>query len=153
VPVIAGVGFNQHLAVELARAATDAGADGILAFPPYFPNADDEGMLAYYRAIGAASNLGTLIYSRDWANFSPLMVERLTDIPNLIGWKDGQGDIRRLQMIMNRVGERLAMDWRRRRRHGSGVLLDRHSRLHLEHRQRGAASLVATARAGSEWFG
>jgi len=107
VPVIAGVGFNQHLAVELARATTDAGADGILAFPPYFPNADDEGMLAYYRAIGAASNLGTLIYSRDWANFNPLMVERLTDIPNLIGWKDGQGDIRRLQMIMNRVGDRL----------------------------------------------
>ena len=107
VPVIAGVGFNQHLAVELARAAKDAGADGILAFPPYFPNADDEGMLAYYRAIGAASNLGTLIYSRDWANFSPLMVERLTDIPNLIGWKDGQGDIRRLQMIRNRVGDRL----------------------------------------------
>ena len=107
VPVIAGVGFNQHLAVELARAATDAGADGILAFPPYFPNADDEGMLAYYQAIGAASNLGTLIYSRDWANFSPLMVERLTDIPNLIGWKDGQGDIRRLQMIRNRVGDRL----------------------------------------------
>ena len=107
VPVIAGVGFNQHLAVELARAVTDAGADGILAFPPYFPNADDEGMLAYYRAIGAASNLGTLIYSRDWANFSPLMVERLTDIPNLIGWKDGQGDIRRLQMIRNRIGDRL----------------------------------------------
>jgi 5-dehydro-4-deoxyglucarate dehydratase len=107
VPVIAGVGFNQQLAVELARAATDAGADGILAFPPYFPNADEEGMLAYYRAIGAASNLGTLIYSRDWANFSPLMVERLTDISNLVAWKDGQGDIRRLQMIMNRVGDRL----------------------------------------------
>jgi len=107
VPVIAGVGFNQLLAVELARAATEAGADGILAFPPYFPNADDEGMLAYYRAIGAASNLGTLIYSRDWANFSPLMVERLADIPNLVAWKDGQGDIRRLQMIMNRVGDRL----------------------------------------------
>jgi 5-dehydro-4-deoxyglucarate dehydratase len=107
VPVIAGVGFNQPMAVELARAATDAGADGILAFPPYFPNADDEGMLAYYRAIGAASNLGTLIYSRDWANFSPSMVERLTAIPNLVAWKDGQGDIRRLQMIMNRVGDRL----------------------------------------------
>jgi len=107
VPVIAGVGFNQQLAVELARAATDAGADGILAFPPYFPNADDEGMLAYYRAIAAASNLGALIYSRDWANFSPLMVERLAEIPNLVAWKDGQGDIRRLQMIMNRVGDRL----------------------------------------------
>src|SRR5712692_1344991 len=47
-PVIAGVGFGQQLAVEAARAATDAGADGILALPPYYPNADDEGMLAYY---------------------------------------------------------------------------------------------------------
>jgi len=106
-PVIAGVGFNQHLAVELARASADAGAEGILAFPPYYPGADDEGMLAYYRGIGAATPLGTLIYSRDWANFSPAMVERLTDIPNLVAWKDGLGDIRRLQMIINRVGDRL----------------------------------------------
>jgi 5-dehydro-4-deoxyglucarate dehydratase len=35
------------------------------------------------------------------------MVERLATIPTLIGWKDGQGDIRRLQAIMNRVGDRL----------------------------------------------
>jgi len=107
VPVIAGVGFGQQLAVELARAATDAGADAILAFPPYYPNADDEGMLAYYRAIGEATSRGLLIYSRDWANFGAGMVERLTTIPNLIAWKDGQGDIRRLQTIINRVGDRL----------------------------------------------
>jgi len=107
VPVIAGVGFNQHLAVELTRASVDAGAQGILAFPPYYPNADDEGMLAYYRAIGEASQSGLLIYSRDWVNFSPRTVERLAEIPNLIAWKDGQGDIRRLQMIINRIGDRL----------------------------------------------
>jgi 5-dehydro-4-deoxyglucarate dehydratase len=35
------------------------------------------------------------------------MAERLTSIPTLIGWKDGQGDIRRLQAIMSRVGDRL----------------------------------------------
>lgn len=92
VPVIAGVGFGQQLAVDLARAAASAGADGILAFPPYYPQADDEGMLAYYRAIGEATQLGMLIYSRDWANFGPAMVERLTTIPNLVAWKDGQGD-------------------------------------------------------------
>ena len=107
VPVIAGVGFNQQLATETARAAIDSGADGILALPPYYPNADDEGMLAYYRAIGDATPLGLFIYSRDWANFSPAMVERLTSIPNLIAWKDGQGDIRRYQAIINRVGDRL----------------------------------------------
>jgi 5-dehydro-4-deoxyglucarate dehydratase len=107
VPVIAGVGFGQRLAIEMAQAAEKAGADGILAFPPYFQQADDDGMFEYYRAIGAATKLGLLIYSRDWANFSPAMVERLTAIPGLVAWNDGQGDIRRLQAIMNRVGDRL----------------------------------------------
>jgi Dihydrodipicolinate synthase/N-acetylneuraminate lyase len=107
VPVIAGVGFGQRLAVEMAQAAEKAGADGLLAFPPYYPQADDDGLFEYYRAIGEATQLGMLIYSRDWTNFTPSMVERLTAIPSLIAWKDGQGDIRRLQAIMNRVGDRL----------------------------------------------
>jgi len=107
IPVIAGVGFGQRLAIEMAQAAEKAGADGILAFPPYYPQAEDDGLFEYYRSIGAATSLGVVIYSRDWATFSPEMVERLTAIPTLIGWKDGQGDIRRLQMIMNRVGDRL----------------------------------------------
>ncbi|HEU4766603.1 MAG TPA: 5-dehydro-4-deoxyglucarate dehydratase [Pyrinomonadaceae bacterium] len=108
IPVIAGVGFGQRLAVEMAQAAEKAGADGILAFPPYYPHAEADGMFEYYRSIGAATSLGMLIYSRDWANFTPEMVERLTAIPTLIGWKDGTGDIRRLQAIINRVGERLS---------------------------------------------
>lgn len=107
IPVIAGVGFGQQLAVELAKRAAAAGASGILAFPPYYPNADDEGLFEYYQAIGAATSLGLLIYSRDWANFSPSAVERLTQIPSLIAWKDGQGDIRRFQTIKQRVGDRL----------------------------------------------
>lgn len=107
VPVIAGVGFGQRLAVEMAQAAEKAGADGILAFPPYYLQAEDEGLFEYYRAIGKATRLGMLIYTRDWASFSPSLVERLTAIPTLIGWKDGEGDIRRLQMIMHHVGDRL----------------------------------------------
>src|SRR5215510_3234114 len=107
-PVIAGVGFNRQIAIELANRSAKAGADAILAFPPYYPQADDEGMLSYYNAIGEATKLGLLIYSRDWANFSPGMVERLAaKIPTLVAWKDGQGDVRRYQMIINRVGERL----------------------------------------------
>ena len=107
VPVIAGVGFGASWGFELARVAERAGAHGILVFPPYYPQADDEGMIDYYRAISSATKLGLLIYSRDWANFSPAMVERLTSIPTLIAWKDGQGDIRRLQTIINHVGDRL----------------------------------------------
>jgi 5-dehydro-4-deoxyglucarate dehydratase len=107
VPVLAGTGFNPAIAAELARQAAAAGVNGILAFPPYYPSPDDEGVVAYYRGIAEATPLGMLIYSRDWFNPGPPLVERLAQIPNLVGWKDGQADIRRYQMIRERVGERL----------------------------------------------
>jgi 5-dehydro-4-deoxyglucarate dehydratase len=107
-PVIAGVGFNRMLAIEMAKRSAASGADAILALPPYYPQADEEGMVEYYRAIGDATDLGLLIYSRDWANFSPAQVERLAaKIPSLVAWKDGQADLRRFQMIINRVRDRL----------------------------------------------
>jgi 5-dehydro-4-deoxyglucarate dehydratase len=107
IPVIAGVGFGQRLGVEMAQAAENAGADGILIFPPYYPQAEDDGLFEYYSSIAKATRLGVILYSRDWATFTPPMVERMTDIPNLVAWKDGQGDIRQLQSIIHHVGERL----------------------------------------------
>ena len=107
-PVLAGVGFSPQTAQDMARSCTAAGVDGILIFPPYYPgDANDDGMFAYYRDTAAATKRGVIIYSRDHANFSPAAVERLATIPNLVAFKDGQGDIRRFQQIMNRVGDRL----------------------------------------------
>src|SRR5262245_61708292 len=63
VPVLAGTGFNPPIAAELARRAADAGASGILAFPPYYPGPDEEGLFAYYEGIAAATSLGLLIYT------------------------------------------------------------------------------------------
>jgi 5-dehydro-4-deoxyglucarate dehydratase len=108
VPVIAGTGFNSVLGAELATQAAAAGASGILAFPPYYPGAEEDGLVQYYAAIGRATLLGLLIYSRDWFHPSAATVERIAaSVPTLIAWKDGQGDIRRLQMIKERVGDRL----------------------------------------------
>ena len=107
-PVIAGVGFNRAIAIELAKASAKAGADAILALPPYYPNADEDALLEYYRSIGAATDLAFLVYSRDWVNPSPAWVEKLAKAaPKLAAWKDGQGDIRRYAQIMQRLGDRL----------------------------------------------
>lgn len=107
-PVVVGVGIHAHIAIEQAKAAEAAGAAGLLLLPPYYTNAHDDGLLEYYAAIAAATPLGCLLYSRDWVNLSSAMVERLVNrIPNLVGHKDGQGDLRQLQRIMNRVGDRL----------------------------------------------
>jgi len=108
VPVLTGVGFNPPIAAELAKQAASTDVSGILAFPPYYPNPDEEGIVAYYRGIAEATPLGMLIYSRDWFAPPPALVEKLAQaIPNLIAWKDGQADIRRYQMIRQRVGDRL----------------------------------------------
>ncbi len=106
-PVVAGAGFNGAIAAGLAQQAADAGASGILAFPPYYPGGEDDGLLQYYQGIGNATGLGLLIYSRDWFHPSAHLVERLAAIPTLIAWKDGQGDIRRLQILRSHVGNRL----------------------------------------------
>ena len=108
VPVIAGVGFNAVLGSEMARRSAELGADAILALPPYYANADEDGLLDYYSAIGRATPLPLLVYSRDWVNPSPAWVEKAcARIPTLVAWKEGQGDARRLQQIMSRVGSRL----------------------------------------------
>lgn len=108
VPVISGTGSNRQMAIEIAQQSAQAGVDGILALPPYYPNADDEGLADYYAAIGAATPLGLFVYSRDWVKPSPEWVEQLAArIPTLIAWKDGQGDTARYQQIMDRVGDRL----------------------------------------------
>ena len=108
IPVIAGTGFNRTLAIDLARQARAAGADAILALPPYYPNSDDEGLADYYAAIGEATPLPLIIYSRDWVNPGAEWVERLAArVPTLAAWKDGQGDIRRYHQIIARLGDRL----------------------------------------------
>ena len=105
VPVLTGVGFNPSIAAEQVAAA---GVSGILAFPSYYQSMEEEGLIAYYKSIAGSTSLGLLIYSRDWVNPSPALVEKLgQQIPNLIAWKDGQADLRRYQMIRQRVGDRL----------------------------------------------
>jgi len=108
-PVIAGVGFNAAIAATLAQQLEKAGAGALLVLPTYYTSATPEGLLDYYAAVGAASNLPLIVYDRDWISFSPDMVARLAErIPNLAAWKDGHGDARKYQRIMNRVGDRLA---------------------------------------------
>ena len=107
-PVFAGAGFNCPIGMAQVRQAERAGADAMLLLPPYYPNADEEALADYYAALAGATSLPVFIYSRDWVNPGPAWVERLAArIPNLVGWKDGQGDTRRYQQIMQRLGDRL----------------------------------------------
>jgi len=108
-PVVAGVGFNASQGAEIARGVEKAGAGCLLVLPPYYSNPPEEGLFDYYQDIARSTGLPLMIYSRDWAVFSPEQVARLAErIPSLAAWKDGQGDARKYQRIMSHVGDRLA---------------------------------------------
>ncbi|WP_405732543.1 5-dehydro-4-deoxyglucarate dehydratase [Streptomyces sp. NBC_01537] len=103
VPVVAGAGYGTALALRYARIAEDAGADGLLAMPPYLVLADQAGLLRHYAALAAGTGLDVIVYQRDNAVFTPDTVVELARIPNIIGLKDGVGDLDLMQRILSAV--------------------------------------------------
>jgi 5-dehydro-4-deoxyglucarate dehydratase len=108
VPVVAGCGYGTAMAKQFARAGEAAGADGILLLPPYLLNADSAGLIAHVESVCAATNLGVIFYNRDNAILNDVWLEKLCDrCPNLVGFKDGYGDIELMTRIYARMGDRL----------------------------------------------
>ncbi|WP_128436692.1 5-dehydro-4-deoxyglucarate dehydratase [Streptomyces cyaneus] len=103
VPVVAGAGYGTALAVRYARLAEAAGADGLLAMPPYLVVAGQEGLLRHYKEIAAATALPVIVYQRDNAVFTPETVVELARTDGVIGLKDGLGDLDLMQRIVSAV--------------------------------------------------
>lgn len=103
VPVVAGAGYGTALAVRYARLAEEAGADGLLALPPYLVVAGQEGLLRHYREVAAATALPVIVYQRDNAVFTPETVVELARTEGIIGLKDGLGDLDLMQRIVSAV--------------------------------------------------
>jgi 5-dehydro-4-deoxyglucarate dehydratase len=108
VPVVAGCGYGTAMAKQFAKAGEAAGADGLLLLPPYLLNADPAGLVAHVAAVCATTKLGVIFYNRDNAILNDSWLERLCDrCPNLVGFKDGFGDIELMTRIYARLGDRL----------------------------------------------
>ncbi|MBX9365759.1 5-dehydro-4-deoxyglucarate dehydratase [Streptomyces sp. WAC04114] len=103
VPVVAGTGYGTALAVRYARLAEAAGADGLLAMPPYLVVAGQEGLLRHYREVAAATALPVIVYQRDNAVFTPETVVALARTDGIIGLKDGLGDLDLMQRVISAV--------------------------------------------------
>lgn len=109
VPVLASATGPTFQAIEQAKSAEAAGADGLLLLPPYLTEADQEGLIEHVSAVCRATNLGVIVYSRANAVLTDTSVAILAERnPNLIGFKDGIGNIEQMTRIYAKVGERLA---------------------------------------------
>ena len=109
VPIIAGAGGPTRQTIQYAQAAEKAGAHGILLMPHYLTEAGQEGLFQHVKAICDSVDFGVIIYNRAQAKYSPDTLARLADAcPNLVGFKDGVGDIEAMVSVYQRMGDRFS---------------------------------------------
>ena len=107
-PIIAGSGYGTRTAIEYAREAERLGAEGLLLMPPYLVEASQEGLRAHIAAICRATRLGVIVYNRSNCRLGPATTARLADdCANLIGFKDGVGDLEIIAATRAAVSDRL----------------------------------------------
>jgi 5-dehydro-4-deoxyglucarate dehydratase len=106
--IVSGCGYGTEVAVELARSVEKAGADGILLLPHYLIDAPQEGLYAHVKRICQSVGIGVMVYNRDNSILGVDTLKRLCDeCPNLVGFKDGTGDIGLIRQITATMGDRL----------------------------------------------
>jgi 5-dehydro-4-deoxyglucarate dehydratase len=103
VPVFAGAGGALPLAREYARAAEEAGADGLLLMPPYLVAGPPAGLVAYVREVVAATSLRVIVYQRANARLDVPSALEVARMPQVVGLKDGTGDLDLLSRIVTAV--------------------------------------------------
>ncbi|PZQ64512.1 MAG: 5-dehydro-4-deoxyglucarate dehydratase, partial [Variovorax paradoxus] len=109
VPIIAGAGGPTRQTIAYAQAAEKAGAHGILLMPHYLTEASQDGLFNHVKAICDSVDFGVIIYNRAQAKYKPDTLARLADAcPNLVGFKDGVGDIEAMVSVYQRMGDRFS---------------------------------------------
>jgi 5-dehydro-4-deoxyglucarate dehydratase len=108
-PLIAGAGGGTTLAIRYAQEAERLGAQGVLLLPHYLTEATQEGLVAHVEAVCRSVRFGVIVYNRGACRLTPESLVQLADrCPNLIGFKDGVGDIESFVAIRRRLGDRFA---------------------------------------------
>ncbi len=108
VPVYAGAGGSVAQAKAFARAAADAGADGLLLLPPYLVTMPAAGLVAYTREVASATDLPVIVYNRANARYTEASAVEVAHIPTVVGFKDGTGDVDQVARIVRAVTDALA---------------------------------------------
>ncbi|MNF70670.1 putative 5-dehydro-4-deoxyglucarate dehydratase [compost metagenome] len=108
-PILAGVGGPTRLAIQYAQEAERLGAKGLLLLPHYLTEASQEGVAAHVEQVCKSVNIGVVVYNRNVCRLTPALLEQLAErCPNLIGYKDGLGDIELMVAIRRRLGDRFS---------------------------------------------
>lgn len=111
VPVIGGSGATStQTAIELTKAAYNAGVDACLLMSPAYVKPTQEGIYQHYKLIAESVHIPQIIYNvpgRTASDVLPETIARLADIPNIVGVKEATGDVSRVAKLLNLCGDKI----------------------------------------------
>jgi 5-dehydro-4-deoxyglucarate dehydratase len=108
-PIVAGAGGGTTLAIQYAQEAERLGAQGILLLPHYLTEASQAGLVAHVEAVCRSVKIGVIVYNRGACRLTPASLQALAQhCPNLVGFKDGVGDIEKFVAVRQTLGDRFA---------------------------------------------
>ena len=93
IPLYIGVGGPIQSAKNIASYAEAHGVDGLLVFPPYMVTASEEGLIRYFQELTADTQIPIIAYNRPGSILTIKVIEKLLEIENLVGIKDGLGNM------------------------------------------------------------
>ena len=100
---IAGVACaSLRDALKEAEVAQNQGMDALLVLPPYYVNADAQGLQDYFTALHQQTSCPLILYnnpSRLGFDLSPSLIQELAALPRVVGLKDASSDLSRPQLL------------------------------------------------------
>ena len=93
IPLYIGVGGPIQSAKNIASYAEAHGVDGLLVFPPYMVTSSEEGLIRYFQELTADMQIPIIAYNRPGSILTMKVIEKLLEIENLVGIKDGMGNM------------------------------------------------------------
>jgi dihydrodipicolinate synthase/N-acetylneuraminate lyase len=88
--------YTPHESIEYARAARDAGLDGIFLTPPPYVVPSEREIVAFYEAVSDAVDIAICVYN--WprgtgVDMRPSLLQRLAEIESVVAVKNSTGDV------------------------------------------------------------
>ena len=107
--VIVGAGSNSTIdALRYVQRAKKYNADAALVVTPYYNKPSDEGIFRHFEACSKVG-LPIIVYNiagRTGKNISTNLLERIAELPNIIGVKEASGDIGQMMDVILRIANK-----------------------------------------------
>ena len=111
--LIVGCGSNDTTkAIKLYKQAEEMGADGALVVTPYYNKCSQGGLVEHYKKISSSGNLPIIVYnvpSRTGVNILPETAKKLSDIKNIYGLKEANGNINQILEDFAQYGQDISI--------------------------------------------